>query len=139
MAYPENESAFSDEQVRAALETVNLEAVKGRTLAEEANWQMELSGGEQQRLAIAHAVLQRPSVLFLDEATSAMGNEGALELFATLRRKGTLPEGAAVVSISHDIKLLAKVHDLHYEYDKEGMTWSLAEKSEGTPSSGGAQ
>merc|ERR1719253_140676 len=87
LAYPEKEDHFTDEEVSKALEAVKLSKAVGLDLKEEGNWQMKLSGGEQQRLAIAHAVLRRPKVLFLDEATSAMGNEGALELFATLRRK----------------------------------------------------
>ena len=41
-------------------------------LDESANWALLLSPGEQQRLAFARALLQRPDWLFLDEATAAL-------------------------------------------------------------------
>jgi len=123
VAYPEKAEIYSDEQVRTALDVVRLEAVRGRDLSEDANWELSLSGGEQQRLAFAHAVLHRPKVLFLDEATSALSEAGTLEVYNLLRKKGTLPEGAAVVSISHDLKLLEPVHDVHFCYDPETSSW----------------
>lgn len=125
LTYPESQDQFCDSEVTAALQAVGLEKVIGsRTLSEEANWEMVFSGGEQQRLAIAHAVLRKPKVLFLDEATSAMGEDGALELFSLLRRPGTLPDGAAVITISHDIGLLTPVHDTRYVYDQEQGQWT---------------
>jgi vitamin B12/bleomycin/antimicrobial peptide transport system ATP-binding/permease protein len=57
-----------------------------------------LSGGEQQRLAIARAVLQQPDWLFLDEATAAVDDAAEQELYSLLRR--SLP-GTAIVSIAH--------------------------------------
>jgi len=52
-----------------------------------------------------------------------MGDEGAVELFELLRKPGTLPEGAALVSISHDIKLLSPLHDTRYSYGTESGVW----------------
>lgn len=125
LTYPDSAEQFTDEEVRKALEAVGLSRTVGmHKLSHEANWEMVLSGGEQQRLAIAHAVLRRPSVLFLDEATSAMGNDGALELYRLLKQPGTLPQGAAVISISHDIDLLSPVHDTRYKYSTQKCVWS---------------
>jgi len=126
LAYPDTEETFTDEQVQQALQDVGLKKVLDRNLADEANWQMVLSGGEQQRLALAHAVLRRPAVLFLDEATSALSKEGSLEVFQLLKKPGTLPEGAAVVTISHKIEQLRPVHDTVYAYSKEGQSWIKA-------------
>merc|ERR1719407_132452 len=102
---------------------MKLDTVQDRPLEEDANWELSLSGGEQQRLAIAHAVLLRPKVLFLDEATSALSEEGTLEVYNLLRQKDILPEGAAVISISHDLNLLEPVHDVHYSYDPATSCW----------------
>mmetsp|Transcript_39657 Transcript_39657/g.71145 ORF Transcript_39657/g.71145 Transcript_39657/m.71145 type:complete len:805 (-) Transcript_39657:121-2535(-) len=126
VAYPELADRFTDKEVTAALEAVGLEAVYKRELSEDANWQLALSGGEMQRLAIAHAVLKKPQVLLLDEATSALSETGTLEVYGLLRRQGILPQGAAVVSVSHDVQLLAPVHDVHYTYDAKTAGWKDA-------------
>lgn len=126
VAYPEVADRFTDKEVIAALRAVGLEAAYDRELDEDANWGMTFSGGEQQRLAIAHAVLKKPKVLLLDEATSALSENGALEVYALLRRAGTLPSGAAVLSVSHDVQLLSPVHDVHYQYDAKTASWSKA-------------
>lgn len=126
VSYPEKADKYTDEEVRKVLEVVKLDSLKDRDLSEHANWELSLSGGEQQKLAIAHAVLQRPEVLFLDEAASALSEEGTLEMYELLRRKGTLPDGAAVISISHNRKLLEPCHDVHYAYDPTTLSWHPA-------------
>ena len=70
-------------------------------------WTQRLSGGEQQRLAIARALLLRPDWLFMDEATANLDPEAEAELYATLRRE--LP-GTTVVSIAHR-PAVADYHD----------------------------
>ncbi len=55
-----------------------------------------VSGGERQRLALARALLRRPSLLVLDEATSAIDTQGEAEIFA-----GLAANAATVVLIAH--------------------------------------
>jgi ATP-binding cassette subfamily B protein len=56
------------------------------------------SGGQRQRLAVARAILRRPSILLLDEATSAQDAATEAALNATFRR---LREGRTVLSATH--------------------------------------
>jgi len=86
-----------DAAIRGALEAVGLASFSGR-LDEERHWAQELSGGEQQRVAFARALLQRPDWLFLDEATSNLDEASEAQLYALLRER--LPD-ATVVSIGH--------------------------------------
>jgi len=97
VVYPGVEAAFDDETVREALIAVDLPGLAGR-LQETENWGQILSGGEQQRLAIARALIAKPDWLFLDEATSALDAQSAARIHSALRR--LLPK-TTIVAISH--------------------------------------
>jgi putative ATP-binding cassette transporter len=97
VAYPGRPGEFPDDAVRAALADVGLEAFASR-LDERDNWSMRLSGGEQQRLAIARALLHAPDWLFLDEATASLDEASERRLYELLNAR--LPR-AAIVSIAH--------------------------------------
>jgi putative ATP-binding cassette transporter len=97
IAYPAASSAFSDEALRATLEKVGLGAL-GSRLDEADNWQMRLSGGEQQRLAVARALLAKPDWLFLDEATASLDEKSEAALYKAIVE--ALPH-ATLVSIGH--------------------------------------
>src|SRR5260370_24358795 len=68
LAYPGASADFSEEKLRETLIKVGLPALADR-LDENENWQMRLSGGAQQRLAGARALLAPPDWLFLYEST----------------------------------------------------------------------
>jgi len=95
--YPEDESGFTDGDVREALREVGLVQLADE-LAREENWAQLLSGGEQQRLAFARALLNRPDWLFMDEATAALPDEDQAALYRLIARK--LP-ATTLVSIGH--------------------------------------
>jgi polar amino acid transport system ATP-binding protein len=72
----------------------------------------DLSGGEQQRCAIARALAMEPSVLFLDEPTSALDPQRAAELSELLRGL-VASRGLTLVCVTHDITFAGRVaHDL---------------------------
>ena len=65
-------------------------------LDEEAEWGTVLSGGEQQRVAFARALIARPAVLLLDEAVTTLEESDGAELYRMLAER--LPE-TIVISI----------------------------------------
>jgi putative ATP-binding cassette transporter len=97
VVYPALEADVTDETVRDALLAVDLPGLVDR-LHETETWSQILSGGEQQRLAIARAVIAKPDWLFLDEATSALDAPLAQRIHGVLRR--CLPN-TTVVAITH--------------------------------------
>ena len=97
IAYPMRDSGFSDKNISDALTTVGLTHLSAR-LNEQQNWSMQLSPGEQQRVAFARAVLQQPAWLFLDEATSSLDENAEQQLYRMLKEK--LPQ-TTIISIGH--------------------------------------
>jgi ABC-type lipoprotein export system ATPase subunit len=68
----------------------------------------QMSGGEQQRVAIAVALANRPQVLLADEPTGELDSETAAEVFEALRTANR-QLGATVVLVTHDAAVSAQV------------------------------
>ena len=92
--------------IREAMAKVRLGHLADR-LDEVDLWGQRLSGGEQQRLAVARALLSKPDWLFLDEATASLDEKLEGEIYATIDRE--LPQ-AHIVSIGHRATL-REMHD----------------------------
>jgi len=103
VSYPMAGEGVAEGTLREALEAVGLPPLIGR-LDEDGHWQLQLSPGEQQRIAFARALIQKPDWLFLDEATSAVDEGTESRLYQLVRDR--LP-GTATFSIGHRATLRA--------------------------------
>jgi putative ATP-binding cassette transporter len=113
VTYPAAPGAYADAGIRDALEAVGLGPLAGG-LDDEENWGQRLSAGEQQRLAMARALLARPDWLFLDEATASLDPEAEAALYRLLRER--LPD-TTVVSIAHR-PAVAEFHERHLVFQR---------------------
>ena len=101
--YPLQEDDVPDKTVEAALEDVGLQTLVGH-LGDVDNWTLRLSGGEQQRLALARVLIAAPDWVFMDESMSALEEDRIPSLFATLRKR--LPR-AQIISMTHQNTVVA--------------------------------
>ncbi|HKQ24139.1 MAG TPA: ABC transporter ATP-binding protein/permease [Burkholderiales bacterium] len=110
VCYPARVDTFTDTELEEALFAVGLPHLVSQ-LGQSANWSAQLSGGEQQRVAFARALLIRPAWLFLDEATSSLDNASQMRLYELLTQRLT---DTTIVSIAHRSEL-AGFHPLRLE------------------------
>jgi len=103
VSYPMPARGVDDGTLREALEAVGLNELAVR-LDETSHWALRLSPGEQQRIAFARALVQKPEWLFLDEATSAVDEATEARLYRLVRER--LAE-TTVFSIGHRATLHA--------------------------------
>ncbi|EIC29583.1 MULTISPECIES: cell division ATP-binding protein FtsE [Methylomicrobium] len=87
-------------KVRAALDKVGL-------LGKEKKYPLTLSGGEQQRVGIARAVVNKPPMILADEPTGNLDPELAAEIMTLFTRFQQV--GVTVLIVSHDIALIHKM------------------------------
>ena len=87
-------------RVRAALDSVGL-------LEREQLKPMELSGGEQQRIGIARAIVHKPRILLADEPTGNLDPQLSAEIMALFRRFQTV--GVTVLIATHDVSLINRM------------------------------
>lgn len=125
VTYPQDPAQFDDATLAAALIDAGLPNLVPR-LDDEETWAQVLSGGEQQRLALARALLLRPEWLFLDEATASLDPELEAALYRTVHER--LPH-TTVVSIAHS-PAVAKLHDRQLELIRGGGGGRLAATAE---------
>ena len=86
------------------------------------NYGNQLSGGEQQMLAIGRALMTNPRLLILDEATEGLAPRIRTEIYRAIQRLKS--EGLSILVIDKDVKALMRVADVHYMLEKGRVVWS---------------
>ena len=97
LLYPHGQSDTTNDTLTEALTAVGLPRLIPQ-LDEQKPWPLILSLGEQQRIAFARILLQKPQWIYMDEATSALDEAAEGELYTLLRQR--LPN-STVVSVGH--------------------------------------
>ena len=108
VTYPSTPGTIADAAVIEALTEAGLAGLVP-DLDTDQPWAQRLSGGEQQRLAVARALLLRPDWLFLDEATASLDPEAEADMYRILKQR--LPD-STILSIAHRPDV-ARWHDRH--------------------------
>ncbi len=121
LAYPEPAANYDDAALTRALNDALLPQLASR-LDDEDAWSQKLSGGEQQRLAIARVLLKKPRWIFADEATSALDEQAEKTLYDKLVASVGARQGS-IVSIAHRPSVAA----FH------ARSWTLEKLPEGAP------
>ena len=119
LAYPQPASTYTDDALQQALTDAQLSQLTTR-LDELDAWSQKLSGGEQQRLAIARVLLKKPKYILADEATSALDEAAEKTVYEKLLAHVASVHGA-LVSIAHK-PALAAFHN---------QQWTLVKRPDG--------
>jgi vitamin B12/bleomycin/antimicrobial peptide transport system ATP-binding/permease protein len=116
LAYPDDAANYSDEALRTALADALLPQLQHR-LDEEDAWDQKLSGGEQQRLALARVFLKKPRWVFADEATSALDEVAEKTIYEQLLAQVKQMQGT-LVSIAHR-PAVAQFHATRWRFEPQ--------------------
>ena len=125
ITYPGLDEQYQDEEIGKALRSVKLDHLVDKLDLED-NWAHHLSGGEQQRVSLARALLAKPDWLLLDEATASLDEPTEAVVYDILEKE--LPD-TTIISIGHRSTLVA-MHDRQAVMTKgEGGLFDLREKA----------
>lgn len=86
------------------------------------NFGNQLSGGEQQMLAIGRALMTNPDLLILDEATEGLSPLVRQEIWAALTQLRT--DGMSILVVDKNIQPILRLCDYHYVVEKGQVVWS---------------
>ena len=87
-----------------------------------ANLGNQLSGGEQQMLAIARALMTNPRLLILDEATEGLAPLTRADIYRSIETMKAA--GLAILVIDKDVNALTRIADRHFVLEKGRVVWS---------------
>ena len=82
----------------------------------------QLSGGEQQMLAIGRALMTNPRLLILDEATEGLAPLVRAGIYRSIEQLKS--EGLSILVIDKDVATLTRIAERHYVLEKGRVVWS---------------
>jgi branched-chain amino acid transport system ATP-binding protein len=82
----------------------------------------QLSGGEQQMLAVARALMTNPELLILDEATEGLAPLIRAEIWRVLQH--LKDQGLSILVIDKNVEVLTRIADRHYIIEKGVVVWN---------------
>ena len=91
-------------------------------VARRSNMGNQLSGGEQQMLAIGRALMTNPRLLILDEATEGLAPLIRAEIWRVVSKLKS--EGLSILLIDKNVHALTKVSDRHFVIERGRVVWS---------------
>ncbi len=117
LTYPDREGRFADEEIIQVLQDVGLEEKFGAYLDETGKekdgdgWDRTMSGGEKQKLILARTLLQKPDIIFLDEANSAMDVNAKADFYRLLKDRC---QNAIVIAVLHETETPRQKNGISY-------------------------
>jgi branched-chain amino acid transport system ATP-binding protein len=108
----------------AAWTLASVYALFPQLAARERNLGSQLSGGEQQMLAIGRALMTNPRLLILDEATEGLAPLVCAEIYRAIA--SLKASGLAILIIDKDLKALTRIADRHTIIEKGRVAWNGA-------------
>jgi len=93
-----------------------------RLAERQGNFGNQLSGGEQQMLAVGRALMTNPKLLILDEATEGLAPLIRADIYRSIGQLKS--EGLSILVIDKDVRLLTAVADRHFVLEKGRVAWS---------------
>jgi putative ATP-binding cassette transporter len=126
ISYPDPSDKFSRADIEKVLRDVDLEKFIPR-LDDVGFWNQQLSGGEQQRVSLARAMLHHPDYLFFDEATASVDEPSEETLYKMLLDR---MKDSTIVSIGHRSSL-EKFHDRKIVAEQQNGNFEFIEQKVG--------
>jgi len=131
LLFPENSDSFSDAEIATVLDKVRLAELLALGLDEPMDVNAVLSGGQFQKLMVAHCLLVKPAFILLDESMAHLSQQSQHHLYGLLIDELIGPGLCGLVSTCHNPQDLGRYHQVHYRISRK-----VRERCDSTGSTG---